>query len=92
MLNQLSVSLRRVALGQPDVDEVLDRDGLELLGEEVFPDDLAHASRKMKLYFSSDGARPPVLDANGLPTEVGTTQDIPLWLESMKSAFEGSDA
>ena len=62
----------------------------ELLGDRIFPDDLAHASRKMKLYFSSDGVRPPVLDANGLPTEIGTTQDIPLWFESIKSSFEGT--
>ena len=62
----------------------------ELLGDRTFPDDLAYASRKMKLYFSSDGTRPPVLDANGLPTEVGTTQDIPLWFQSMKSSFEGT--
>ena len=63
----------------------------ELLGDRLFPDDLADASRKMKLYFSSDGTRPPVLDANGLPTELGTTQDIPLWFKSMKSSFPGND-
>ena len=63
----------------------------ELLGDRLFPDDLADASRKMKLYFSSDGTRPPVLDANGLPTELGTTEDIPLWVKSMKASFVGND-
>ncbi|HAW94849.1 MAG: hypothetical protein CMJ33_06735 [Phycisphaerae bacterium] len=64
----------------------------ELLGDLVFPDDLKHASRKMKLYFSSDGIRPPVIDANGLPTELGTTEEIPLWFESMKSSLQGTDS
>lgn len=64
----------------------------EILGEEPVPEDLAYASRKMKLYFSSDGARPPVLDANGLPTQIGTTEEIPQWFEAMKSSFETSDS
>tara|TARA_B100001059_G_scaffold170808_1_gene170852 strand:+ start:1496 stop:1999 length:504 start_codon:yes stop_codon:yes gene_type:complete len=63
----------------------------ELLGDRLFPDDLAEASRKMKLYFSSDGTRPPVLEANGLPTELGTTEDIPLWFKSLKSSFPEND-
>jgi hypothetical protein len=64
----------------------------ELLGDKPFSTDLAFGSRKMKLYFSSDGARPPVLDANGLPTEIGTTQDIPLWFKAMKSSFQDDDS
>ena len=62
----------------------------ELLGDLVFPDDLAYASRKMKIYFSSDGIRPPVIDANGLPTELGTSEEIPLWFESMQSSLQGT--
>ncbi len=50
------------------------------------PEELAFASRKLKLYFSSDGALPPVFDANGMPTELGTIPLLKEWLSSFSEA------
>ena len=58
----------------------------EVLGEDPIPPDLAYASRKLKLYFASKGDMPPVFDANGMPTELGTIVELRQWLESFSEA------
>ena len=58
----------------------------EVLGDDPIPPDLAFASRKLKLYFASQGDMPPVFDANGMPTELGTIDQLRLWLESFSEA------
>ena len=58
----------------------------EIMGDDPFPPDLAFASRKLKLYFASQGDMPPVFDANGMPTELGTIDELRLWLDSFSQA------
>ena len=48
--------------------------------------DLAYASRKLRLFFASGGDMPPVIDANGLPTEHFTIDIVRGWLENFHAA------
>ena len=61
-------------------------DRSQIMGEDPFPPDLAYASRKLKLYFASQGDMPPVFDANGMPTELGTIDELRKWLDSFAQA------
>ena len=58
----------------------------EVMGDDPLPSDLVYASRKLKLYFASQGDMPPVFDANGMPTELGTIDDLRQWLDSFSKA------
>ncbi len=48
--------------------------------------DLKEASKKLRLFFASGGDMPPVIDANGLPTEHFTIGIIREWLENFHAA------
>ena len=49
-------------------------------------EDLKFSSRKLKLYFSSDGNLPPVFDANGMPTQLYTIETLKSWLSAFSEA------
>ena len=43
----------------------------------------------IKLHYSSDGALPPVVDANGMPTLLDTNSTIENWMRASLAAHEG---
>jgi len=58
------------------------------LGNAPEPD-LVAAARDLQLHFSSDGSLPPVVDNNGLPTRLGTRDEVRGWLRSFDEAKQG---
>lgn len=45
---------------------------------------------RIKLHYSSDGALPPVVDANGMPTLLDTNSTIESWMLASHAADEGA--
>ena len=54
--------------------------------EGAHPPDLAGAAARLQLHFSSDGRFPPVVGNNGLPTRLGTQDEIKGWLWAFDEA------
>lgn len=55
------------------------------------PPDLVAAARDLRLDFSSEGTLPPVVGNNGLPTRLGTQDEIKGWLRAFTETGSGSD-
>jgi hypothetical protein len=59
------------------------------LGSAKVPD-LVTAARDLQLHFSSEGTLPPVVGNNGLPTQLGTQDEIRGWLRAFDEASTGT--
>ena len=58
----------------------------EVLEGGQLVEDLKFSSRKLKLYFASEGSLPPVFDANGMPTQLNTIETLKVWLGAFSEA------